>query len=299
MKTQSYEIGMVGLGVMGRNLLLNMADHGHSVAGYDTDASKVAALRQEAENRDIHGAESLSEFVGLLRVPRAVMMLVPAGAPTDAVIRDLLPCMARGDLIIDGGNSHFSDTDLRAKTLAKREIQFLGVGVSGGEHGARQGPSIMPGGPREAYARVRPVFEAIAAQVEGEPCVTWLGPRSAGHYVKMVHNGIEYGLMRLIAETYDLMKRGLSLTDDELAETYDRWNREELNSYRNHLRDLSPRGRKDRQAAGRCDPGRSQTKGHRHVGVAGRDGLAGTSAHDRCGGGDAKSVGLQRGTRSR
>ena len=231
MKTQSYEIGMVGLGVMGRNLLLNMADHGHSVAGYDKDATKVAALRQEAKNRDIHGAENLAEFVGLLRVPRAVMMLVPAGAPIDAVIRDLLPCMARGDLIIDGGNSHFTDTDLRAKTLAKREIQFLGVGVSGGEHGARHGPSIMPGGPREAYARVQPVFEAIAAQVEGEPCVTWLGPRSAGHYVKMVHNGIEYGLMRLISETYDLMKRGLGLTDDELAEVYDRWNREELSSY--------------------------------------------------------------------
>ena len=231
MKTQIYEIGMVGLGVMGRNLLLNMADHGHSVAGYDKDATKVAALRQEAENREIHGAETLPEFVGLLRVPRAVMMLVPAGAPTDAVIRDLLPCLARGDLIIDGGNSHFTDTDLRTKTLTERGIQFLGVGVSGGEHGARHGPSIMPGGPREAYDRVRPIFEAIAAQVEGEPCVAWLGPRSAGHYVKMVHNGIEYGLMRLIAETYDLMKRGLGLTDDELAEVYDRWNREDLSSY--------------------------------------------------------------------
>jgi 6-phosphogluconate dehydrogenase len=231
MKTQSYEIGMVGLGVMGRNLLLNMADHGHSVAGYDMDATKVAALREEAENRDIRGAKSLPEFVGLLRVPRAVMMLVPAGPPVDAVIRDLLPCLAHGDLIIDGGNSHFNDTDLRAKTLAERGIQFLGVGVSGGEHGARHGPSIMPGGSREAYERVQPIFEAIAAQVDGEPCVTWLGPRSAGHYVKMVHNGIEYGLMQLIAETYDLMKRGLGLTDDELGEIYDRWNREELNSY--------------------------------------------------------------------
>ncbi|MBP9903653.1 MAG: NADP-dependent phosphogluconate dehydrogenase, partial [Verrucomicrobia bacterium] len=146
MKTQQYEIGMVGLGVMGRNLLLNMADHGHSVAGYDKDVAKVAALRKEAENLNIRGAESLPEFLDLLRVPRAVMMLIPAGAPVDAVIHDLLPHLAHGDLIIDGGNSHFTDTDLRARMLAERGIQFLGVGVSGGEHGARHGPSIMPGG---------------------------------------------------------------------------------------------------------------------------------------------------------
>lgn len=231
MKTQSYEIGMVGLGVMGRNLLLNMADHGHSVAGYDKDANKIEALRKEAEGRDICAATSLKEFVALLRAPRAVMMLVPAGAPVDAVIQDLLPCLARGDLIIDGGNSHFNDTDLRAKTLAERGIQFLGVGVSGGEHGARHGPSIMPGGPREAYERVQPIFAAIAAQVNGEPCVTWLGPHSAGHYVKMVHNGIEYGLMRLIAEIYDFMKRGLSFTDAQAHSVFDRWNHGELKSY--------------------------------------------------------------------
>jgi len=226
-----YEIGMVGLGVMGRNLLLNMAEHGHSVAGYDKDAGKIEALRKEAEGRHICAATSLKECVALLRVPRAVMMLVPAGAPIDAVIHDLLSCLAHGDLLIDGGNSHFKDTDLRAKTLAERGIQFLGVGVSGGEHGARHGPSIMPGGPREAYERVSPIFEAIAARVDSDPCVTWLGPRSAGHYVKMVHNGIEYGLMRLISETYDLMKRGLGLTDNDLAEVYGLWNREELNSY--------------------------------------------------------------------
>ena len=176
MNTQSYEIGMVGLGVMGRNLLLNMADHGFSVAGYDKDVSKVAALRQEAEHRDIRGAENVSEFVGLLRVPRAVMMLVPAGPAVDAVIHDLLPCLARGDLIIDAGNSYFDDTNLRAKALAERRIQFLGVGVSGGEYGARHGPSIMPGGPKDAYERVRAILEAVAAKVDGEPCVTWLGP---------------------------------------------------------------------------------------------------------------------------
>jgi len=230
MKSQ-YEIGMVGLGVMGRNLLLNMADHGHSVAGYDKDASKIEALRKEAEGRDICAATSLKEFVALLRVPRAVMLLVPAGASVDAVIHDLLPYLTRGDLIIDGGNSHFTDSDLRAKTLAERGIQFLAVGVSGGEHGARHGPSIMPGGPRDAYERVRPIFEAIAAKVHDEPCVAWLGPGAAGHYVKMVHNGIEYGLMRLIAEIYDLMKRGLGFTDAQMHSVFDRWNHEELNSY--------------------------------------------------------------------
>jgi 6-phosphogluconate dehydrogenase len=230
-KTQSYEIGMVGLGVMGRNLLLNMAEHGYSVAGYDKDVTKVAALRQETEQRDIRGAESVSEFVGLLRVPRAVIMLVPAGAVVDAVIHDLLPCLARGDLIIDAGNSYFDDTNLRAKALAERKIQFLGVGVSGGEYGARHGPSIMPGGPKDAYERVRAILEAVAAKVEGEPCVTWLGPGAAGHFVKMVHNGIEYGMMQLIAETYDLMKRGLSLSDDELHDVYSTWNNSELNSY--------------------------------------------------------------------
>lgn len=159
MTTQRYEIGMVGLGVMGRNLVLNMADHGHSVVGYDKDAGKIDALRIEAASRDIRGATMLKEFVGLLRVPRAVMLLVPAGPPVDAVmvIRDLLPDLGHGDLIIDGGNSHFKDTDLRAKTLAERGIQFLGVGVSGGEHGARYGPSIMPGGSREAYEWVQPI----------------------------------------------------------------------------------------------------------------------------------------------
>lgn len=230
MKAQ-YEIGMVGLGVMGRNLLLNMADHGHSVAGYDKDVSKIEALRKEAEGRDICAATSLKEFVAPLRVPRAVVMLVPAGAPVDAVIHDLLPYLARGDLIIDGGNSHFTDTDLRARTLAERGIQFLAVGVSGGERGARRGPSIMPGGPREAYERVRPIFEAIAAKVNDEPCVAWLGPGSAGHYVKMVHNGIEYGLMRLIAEIYDFMKRGLGFTNAQIHGVFDRWNHEALNSY--------------------------------------------------------------------
>jgi 6-phosphogluconate dehydrogenase len=225
------EIGMVGLGVMGRNLVLNMADHGISVAGYDKDPARVQALRAEAEGHAVYGAESIEEFISLLRVPRAVMMLVPAGAPVDSVIRDLLPHLQRSDLVIDGGNSHFSDTDLRASTLAAKGIDYLGVGISGGESGARHGPSMMPGGPRAAYERVRPILEAVAAKVDGQPCVAFMGPGSAGHYVKMVHNGLEYGLMELIAETYALMKLGLNLNDDELHAVYQRWNETELNSY--------------------------------------------------------------------
>ena len=231
MKRQDYEIGMIGLGVMGRNLLLNMADHGFSVAGYDKDLSKVEALRQESKERDVRGAEDIREFIGLLRPPRALIMLVPAGAPVDSVIDDLMARLQPGDLVIDAGNSYFKDTDVRARNLAKKGLHFLGVGVSGGEEGARHGPSIMPGGPREAYERVRPIFEAAAAKVNGDPCVAWLGPGSSGHFVKMVHNGIEYGVMQLIAETYDLMKRGFGLNDDELHEVYETWNKGELNSY--------------------------------------------------------------------
>jgi 6-phosphogluconate dehydrogenase len=229
--SQQYEIGMVGLGVMGRNLVLNMADHGFFVAGYDKDAAKVEALRKESAKRNIRGAANILDFITLLRKPRAVMLLVPAGAPVDSVIKDLLPHLDKGDLIIDAGNSYFKDTDLRARNLTAKGIQFLGVGVSGGEEGARHGLSIMPGGPKAAYERVRPVFEAAAAKVNGDPCVTWLGPGSAGHFVKMVHNGIEYGVMQLIAETYDLMKRGWGLNDDEVHEVYALWDKGELNGY--------------------------------------------------------------------
>ncbi len=228
---EGCEIGMVGLGVMGRNLLLNMADHGFSVAGYNRHLDKVEELRREAKGLDVHGAESIKEFIDLLRKPRAVMILVTAGPPVDSVIDELLLHLEKGDLIIDAGNSHFTDTNRRAEKLAEEGINFLGIGVSGGEEGARLGPSIMPGGPQEAYERVRPVLEAVAARVNGEPCVDWLGPGSAGHFVKMVHNGIEYAVMQLIAETYDLMKRGLGLTNDEMHEVYSAWNSGELNSY--------------------------------------------------------------------
>ena len=231
METERHEIGMIGLGVMGRNMLLNMADHGFSGAGYDKDPEKVDTLQKESAEHDIHSVPNIKDFIDLLRRPRAIMMLVPAGPPVDSVIADLLPHLETGDLIIDAGNSYFKDTNLRARNLAAKAIQFLGVGVSGGEEGARHGASIMPGGPEEAYERVRPLLEAGAAKVNGDACVAYLGPGSAGHFVKMVHNGIEYAVMQLLAETYDLMKRGLGLSDDELREVYDTWNQGELNGY--------------------------------------------------------------------
>lgn len=231
MKQDGYELGMIGLGTMGRNLLLNMADHGYAVVGYDRNTDKVDALRNSAKGRDICGAGSVVELIEKLRKPRAVMLLVPAGAPVDAVIEELTEHLDKGDLIIDAGNSHFTDTDRRFKNLTDQGIAFLGVGVSGGEFGARNGPSIMPGGSREAYERVRPLLESVAAHVHNEPCVAYMGPGSAGHYVKMVHNGIEYGLMEIIAESYDVLARGLGFGNDELHAIYERWNQGELEGY--------------------------------------------------------------------
>ncbi len=231
MDPSTYDIGMIGLGVMGRNLALNMVDHGFAVAGYNRHLDKVAEFEREAEGRAGLGARSVEELVKALRPPRAIMMMVPAGPPVDQVITEVLPFLKPGDLIIDGGNSYYKDTGRRAKTLADQGVQFLGVGISGGEKGARFGPSMMPGGQKEAYERVRPIFEAVAARVDGEPCVRLLGPGSAGHYVKMVHNGIEYGLMQLISETYDLLKRGLDLNNSELADIYQDWDCGELQSF--------------------------------------------------------------------
>ena len=232
MNNQGCDIGLIGLGVMGRNLVLNMADQGLAVAVYNRTAETTRGfVEKEIGSRDIRGAYKLKEFAGLLRKPRAILLLVKAGPPVDEVIEDLLSYLEPGDVIIDGGNSHFRDTNRRVKTLAEKGFLYMGMGISGGEYGARHGPSMMPGGPKEAYERVQPLFEAVAAKVNGKPCVTYLGPASAGHYVKMVHNGIEYGLMELIAETYDLMKRGLGVTNDGLHTVYDQWNRAELNSY--------------------------------------------------------------------
>ena len=228
---RNCDLGMVGLGVMGRNLLLNMADHGYAVAGYDQDPNQVKQLQEESDPLVVHGTTDIQEFIDALRRPRAIMMLVPAGPIVDSVIQALLPHLEAGDLIIDAGNSYFKDTDRRAQDLTTKGIQFLGVGISGGEEGARHGPSIMPGGPKAAYERVRPILEAVAAKVNGDPCVTYLGPGSAGHFVKMVHNGIEYGIMQLISESYDLMKRGLNFNDDQLRDVYNEWNQGDLNCY--------------------------------------------------------------------
>jgi 6-phosphogluconate dehydrogenase len=225
------ELGMVGLGVMGRNLLLNMAEHGFPVAGYDQDPAKVAALLREGKGLDLFGAGDLASLLASLRAPRAVMLLVPAGAPVDAVIAELAPLLAPDDLIIDGGNSHFKDTDRRGAELAAQGLHFLGLGISGGEAGARRGPSLMPGGPAEAYQRIRPVLEAVAAQVGGSSCVAHLGPGSAGHFVKMVHNGIEYALMELIAESYDLLKRGLGMDNAGIRQTFRAWSEGGLGGY--------------------------------------------------------------------
>lgn len=223
-----YDFGMIGLGVMGQNLVLNLNDQGFSIAGYDRDKSKIGGLKGRAR---IFETPDLKEFISLLKPPRAVMMMVPAGDPVDAVIRDLLPHLEKGDIVIDGGNSYFKDTNLRIQNLAKKGIHLLGVGISGGEEGARHGPSMMPGGSEEAYARIRLFFEKAAAKVNGDPCVAYLGPGSAGHFVKMVHNGIEYGLMQLISETYDLMKRGLGIDEGKMHAIYKQWNEGESNSY--------------------------------------------------------------------
>jgi 6-phosphogluconate dehydrogenase len=230
-KNKQCQIGMVGLGIMGRNLLLNMADHGFVVAGYDKDKEKVDSLHKEAKQQQVYGAAGVEKFLQLLQTPRAIMLLVPAGRAVDSVISDLLPHLQAGDLIIDAGNSHFTDSDRRMQKLQALGLQFLAVGVSGGEKGARKGPSIMPGGTKSAYERVRPIFEAVAAKVNGEPCVTYLGAGSVGHYVKMVHNGIEYGIMQLIAESYDIMKRGLGCSNAQLSEVYANWNKNKLASY--------------------------------------------------------------------
>ncbi|CAN5769720.1 NADP-dependent phosphogluconate dehydrogenase [soil metagenome] len=231
MEETTYSFGMIGLGTMGRSLLLNMADHNFSVAGYDKNESQVALLQSEAENKTVKAFSSLPEFVSSLKTPRSVMLLVPAGKIVDSVIEELIPLLSEGDLIIDGGNSHFTDTNRRVTYLDSNKLNFFGMGVSGGEEGARYGPSMMPGGNKDAYHHVQYIFEAIAAKVNGEPCVTYIGPGAAGHFVKMVHNGIEYGLMQLIAETYELLRNSLQLKNDEIQTIFEKWNEGRLQSF--------------------------------------------------------------------
>jgi len=227
-----YDFGLVGLGVMGRNFILNVADNGFTAFGNDLDEEKVNALITEGgDTSKINASSDVATFVASLGTPRKIMLLVPAGKIVDAVIESLLPYLDEGDLIIDGGNSFFTDTDRREAYFKKKGINFFGAGVSGGAKGARKGPSIMPGGPRDAYRHIKPIFEAVAAKYHGEPCVAYLGPKSAGNYVKMVHNGIEYGLMQLISEIYDLLKKAGNLTNEELHQTFANWNAGRLHSF--------------------------------------------------------------------
>ena len=229
--TGKYDFGMIGLGTMGRNLLLNMGDHGVAGAGYDKDATKGKLLQEEDKHGNLKGFSNIKEFTSSLKSPRAIMMLVPAGKIVDSVIEELLPLLDKGDILIDGGNSHFTDTNRRVDDLEAKGFHFFGLGVSGGEEGARQGPSIMPGGDKEAYNVMKPILESIAAKVDGEPCVTYIGPGASGHFVKMVHNGIEYGLMQLIAETYEVLKKGLQLDNEAIGHLFTQWNEGRLQSF--------------------------------------------------------------------
>jgi 6-phosphogluconate dehydrogenase len=230
--TGERHIGLVGLAVMGENLALNIANHGFPLAVYNRTAARTEAFMGErAGGTGIHGAFDVPAFVAALARPRRIILMVKAGEPVDATIASLTPYLERGDTIIDGGNSFFHDSERRAKELQEQGFNFVGMGVSGGEEGAIRGPSLMPGGPDESYAQLEPMLVAISAKTEAGPCVTHIGPGGSGHYVKMVHNGIEYGDMQLIAETYDVMRRALGMTAPEMSKVFARWNEGKLASY--------------------------------------------------------------------
>ena len=233
LSTATCDIGLIGLAVMGQNLVLNMNDHGYKVAVFNRTTSKVDDfLNVEAKGTQVVGTHSMEELCSQLKTPRRVMLMVKAGEVVDQTIAQLLPHLENGDIIIDGGNSLFTDTTRRTKDLAAKGILFIGTGVSGGEEGARFGPSIMPGGNIKAWPYVKEIFQAISAKVEdGTPCCDWVGEDGAGHFVKMVHNGIEYGDMQLIGEAYQLLERGLGLSPDKLSKVFDDWNKGELDSY--------------------------------------------------------------------
>jgi 6-phosphogluconate dehydrogenase len=233
MPDATCDIGLIGLAVMGQNLVLNMNDHGFKVAVFNRTVSKVDDfIANEAKGTQVVGAHSVEELTGLLKKPRRVMLMVKAGDTVDQMIDHVVPHLEAGDIVIDGGNSLYSDSNRRTKALAAKGILFIGTGVSGGEEGARRGPSIMPGGNPAAWPHVKPIFQAIAAKVEdGTPCCDWVGEAGAGHFVKMVHNGIEYGDIQLICEAYDLLRHGLGLTPDELHTVFADWNKGELDSY--------------------------------------------------------------------
>src|SRR5881398_1754588 len=227
-----FDFGMIGIGVMGSNLLLNMADHGYAVIGFDLKQERADALEAAARTgTKVKGLTNLPEMVKSLKKPRKIMMLVPAGKPVDDVINNLLPDLENGDIVIDGGNSYFTDTLTRIRFLQEKGIHFMGIGISGGEMGARTGPSIMPGGDQAAWQQVKPILEAVSAKVNGEPCVAYMGKWAAGHYVKMVHNGIEYAIMQLISEVYDILKRGVGLSSDELHEVFKKGDEGDMQSF--------------------------------------------------------------------
>jgi 6-phosphogluconate dehydrogenase len=226
------DIGLIGLAVMGQNLILNMNDKGFVVCAYNRTTSKVDHfLQNEAKGTKIVGAYSIEELVHKLKTPRKIILLVKAGSAVDDFIKQLEPFLEKGDIVIDGGNSHFPDSIRRTRELEAKGLLFVGSGVSGGEEGARYGPSLMPGGSTAAWPHIKAIFQATAAQVHGEPCCDWVGETGSGHYVKMVHNGIEYGDMQLIAEAYDILKRGLNLHEDEIASIFERWNKGLLDSF--------------------------------------------------------------------
>ncbi|EMW6235574.1 NADP-dependent phosphogluconate dehydrogenase [Enterococcus faecium] len=226
------QIGVVGMAVMGKNLALNIESRGYSVALFNRTGAKTTAVIEEHPDKNFKATYTIEEFVESIEKPRRILLMVKAGPATDATIQELLPHLDKGDILIDGGNTFFKDTMRRNEELANSGINFIGTGVSGGEEGALKGPSIMPGGQKEAYALVAPILEQISAKAEdGAPCVTYIGPNGAGHYVKMVHNGIEYGDMQLIAESYDLMKNILNLSVEEMADIFKEWNQGELDSY--------------------------------------------------------------------
>ena len=228
----SADIGLIGLAVMGQNLALNINDHGYKLVAYNRSTDKVDQfLNGAAKGTGIIGAHSLAELAAGLKRPRKIILMIRAGEAVDQMIEALLPHLEQGDIIIDGGNSHYPDSNRRTNELANKGILFLGSGISGGEEGARNGPSIMPGGNPDAWPEVKPIFQAIAAKVDGQPCCQWVGEEGAGHYVKMVHNGIEYGDMQLICEAYHLMRSGLGLKIDETQQVFSHWNQGLLDSY--------------------------------------------------------------------
>ncbi|MNK47427.1 6-phosphogluconate dehydrogenase, NADP(+)-dependent, decarboxylating [compost metagenome] len=229
---EKYNYGVIGLGVMGRNLLYNIADNGFSTAGFDLDDQKVNELHNGATpGTQVKGTASLEDFVASLETPKKIILMVPAGKPVDAVLENIVPLLSPKDIVVDAGNSYFKDTERRIADLASKNLHFMGMGVSGGEQGARRGPSIMPGGDLEAFTLLKPMLELISAKVNGEACTAYMGKGSAGNYVKMVHNGIEYAIMQLISEAYDLLRKGAKLNNDQLYEVFKKWNEGEMNSF--------------------------------------------------------------------